>query len=148
VARKALPEKVPHRDAAANAARSALLIAALTQAGAASALFDATEDWLHQDYRAAAMPGTHALVRLLRAAGLPAVVSGAGPSVLVMITTKLHLDSLGSIVRETGKAWDISLLDVERQGAYLLCPDGLDVGGPHGSVPPLLRDTDSCEGMP
>jgi homoserine kinase len=131
VARGLLPDVVPHRDAAANAGRSALLVAALTQPGAAPGeatqlLLDATEDWLHQDYRASAMPQTHTLVRRLRAAGLPAVVSGAGPSVLVFLgASERHdyrhrLDSLDSIAAETGIGWHISSLDVERQGARVL----------------------------
>ena len=134
VARRLLPDLVPHQDAAANAGRSALLVAALTQlpAGspeAAGALLAATRDWLHQDYRAAAMPETGALVGRLRAAGIPAVVSGAGPSVLALLggsgtpDYRHHLDSLGSIVRETGIAWHISSLDVERQGARVLRPE-------------------------
>jgi homoserine kinase len=130
VARGLLPEFVPHRDAAANSARSALLIAALTQPGTGpDVLLDATQDWLHQDYRASAMPQTHALVRSLRAASLPAVVSGAGPSVLAFLRVRggsgyrHDLDSLGSIVRETGIAWHISSLDVERQGARVLRPE-------------------------
>jgi homoserine kinase len=130
VARGLLPEVIPHRDAAANSARSALLVAALTQPGTGpDVLLDATRDWLHQDYRAGAMLQTHALVRSLRAAGLPAVVSGAGPSVLALLRARggsgyLHdLDSLGSIVRETGIAWHTSSLDVERQGARVLRPE-------------------------
>ncbi len=130
VARGLLPEMVPHRDAAANAGRSALLVAALTQPGAGpDVLLAATRDWLHQDYRASAMSQTHALVGSLRAAGLPAVVSGAGPSVLAFLGARdgsgyrHDLDSLGSIVRETGIAWHISSLDVERQGARILRPE-------------------------
>jgi homoserine kinase len=129
-ARGLLPELISHRDASANAGRSALLVAALTQRGVdPEVLFAATEDWLHQDYRASAMSPTHALVRRLRAAGLPAVVSGAGPSVLVFLRApggsdyRHDLDSLGSIVRETGIAWHISTLDVERQGARVLRPE-------------------------
>ena len=79
-ARDALPAAVPHRDAAANAARAALLVAALTRAP--EVLFDATEDYLHQQYRARIMPRTADLLGRLRAAGVAAVVSGAGPSVL------------------------------------------------------------------
>ncbi len=134
VARGLLPEMVPHRDAAANAGRSALLVAALTEPGGEAAdrtavLLDATRDWLHQDYRASAMPDTHALVQGLRAAGLPAVVSGAGPSVLAFLGARDNpdyrhdLDSLGSIVRETGIEWQVSSLDVERQGARVLRPE-------------------------
>jgi homoserine kinase len=149
VARRLLPDLVSHRDAAANAGRSALLVAALTQlpgptsagpgstsAGAGSpngagALFDATRDWLHQDYRSAAMPDTDALVKRLRGEGIAAVVSGAGPSVLALLfgrespDYRHHLDSLGSIVKETGIAWHISSLDVERHGARVLSPEPL-----------------------
>jgi homoserine kinase len=136
-ARLLLPHLVPHQDAATNAGRSALLVAALTLLPAATspgagwpdgagALFDATQDWLHQDYRSAAMPETDALVRRLRAEGIAAVVSGAGPSVLALLFAREspdyrhHLDRLGSIVKETGIAWHISSLDVERHGARVL----------------------------
>jgi homoserine kinase len=121
LARGLLPERVPHADAARNAGRSALLIAALTSTPAV--LLDATEDWLHQDYRAPAMPATNDLVRRLRAAGIPAVVSGAGPSVLAFLQAAVPggpvMDSalLDSTVRETGIGWLISSLDVERRGA-------------------------------
>jgi homoserine kinase len=81
-ARQVLPAQVPHADAAANSARAALLVTALT--GQPGLLLDATEDFLHQGYRAAAMPATARLIAALRAARLPAVVSGAGPSVLVL----------------------------------------------------------------
>jgi len=116
-ARGLLPSQVPHADAARNAGRSALLVAALT--ACPEALLDATEDWLHQDYRAAAMPATHDLVRRLRAAGIPAVVSGAGPSVLAFLAESCGSGSatLDSSVREAGIGWHVSPLDVERQGA-------------------------------
>ena len=82
VARSLQPEQVPHADAIFNLSRSALLIAALTQSP--ELMFDATEDRLHQHYRASAMPETASLVAHLREAGFAAVVSGAGPSVLVL----------------------------------------------------------------
>jgi homoserine kinase len=115
VARGLLPEAVPHADAARTAGRAALLVAALT--ARPEALLDATEDWLHQDYRTPAMPATRDLVGRLRAAGLPAVVSGAGPSVLALLVSGHGLDKLDSIVRETGIECRVSPLDVERQGA-------------------------------
>lgn len=123
LARQALPGQVPHAAAAANAGRAALLIAALTRSGLAGELLAATRDWLHQDYRRHAMPDTYALVTALRRAGIPAVVSGAGPSVLALVTRHDEssdgpgVDSVGSIVRETGKSWHISSLDVARRGA-------------------------------
>jgi len=79
-ARAALPATVPHADAARNAGRAGLLVHALT--ADPSLLLPATEDRLHQQYRAPGAPATFALVNELRAAGVPAVVSGAGPSVL------------------------------------------------------------------
>lgn len=81
-ARAVLPGEVPHKDAAFNVGRAALLVAAL--ASAPERLFAATEDRLHQGYRASAMPAAAAMVVALRERGLPAVVSGAGPSVLVI----------------------------------------------------------------
>ena len=82
VARGLLPATVPHADAAHAAGRAALLVAALTTSP--ELLLAATEDRLHQPYRAAAMPETARLVEELRALGMAAVVSGAGPSVLVL----------------------------------------------------------------
>ena len=134
VARRLLPDLVPHRDAAANAGRSALLVAALTQlpAGppeATGVLLAATRDWLHQDYRAAAMPETGALVARLRAGRHPRRRVRCGPVRAGPAggpeepDYRHHLDSLGSIVRETGIAWHISSLDVERQGARILRPE-------------------------
>ena len=116
-ARCALPASVPHADAAANAARSALLLAALTSAPAV--LFDATEDYLHQGYRAAAMPQTADLLARLRRARVAAVVSGAGPSVLALgpADHRPGLDVVDSIARETGIAWRVTPLKVDRQGA-------------------------------
>jgi homoserine kinase len=116
LARQGLPGLVPHADAAATAGRSALLVAALTADPAL--LLDATQDWLHQPYRAAAMPATADLVSRLRGAGIPAATSGAGPSVLALLAGEYFpgLDVLGSIVSETGNAWHISPLNVDRHG--------------------------------
>ena len=117
-ARGALPAAVPHRDAAANAARSALLVAALTRVP--DVLFDATQDFLHQPYRAAVMPRTADLLRRLRAAGVAAVVSGAGPSVLAFtVAGQPSPDLVDSIAAETGIGWRISPLAIDRQGATL-----------------------------
>ena len=78
--RKLLPASVPHADAARTVGRAALLVHALS--ADPGLLFAATEDWLHQPYRAAAMPKSAELVETLRANGVPAVISGAGPTVL------------------------------------------------------------------
>jgi homoserine kinase len=111
-ARGLLPEMVPHADAAANAGRAALLIAALT--GAPELLLDATEDRLHQTYRAPAMPQSLDLVERLRGKGIAAVVSGAGPTVLALTFRDGEVDSIGA---ELGTSWHIHPLDVAPHGA-------------------------------
>ncbi len=83
-ARKLLPETIPHQDAVLNASRAALLVHAIS--ARPDLLLEATQDLLHQSYRAEAMPKSMALVTKLRAAGVPAMISGAGPSVLVLHT--------------------------------------------------------------
>jgi len=84
VARGLLPESVSHADAAANSGRAALLVTAL--AGHPEQLWRATEDFLHQQQRQPAMPESLALVAELRGRRIPAVVSGAGPTVLAFVT--------------------------------------------------------------
>ncbi|WP_240687262.1 homoserine kinase [Amycolatopsis suaedae] len=79
-----LPETVPHADAAHNAGRAALAVLALTQRP--DLLLAATEDRLHQEYRAPAYPASTRLVTALRSQGVAAAVSGAGPTVLALTT--------------------------------------------------------------
>jgi homoserine kinase len=128
-ARQALPRTVPHADASANAARSALLVAALT--GAPQVLYDATEDFLHQPYRADILPETADLLGRLRRAGAAAVVSGAGPSVLVLSFDGQRPSpaAVDSIARETGIPWNVTPLEIDRQGAHVQ-QGGLDVHPP------------------
>jgi homoserine kinase len=83
-ARAVLPPTVPLAAAAAGAGRAALLVHAL--ASDPAHLHAATRDWLHQEARRPAYPDTMRLVDALRARGHAAVVSGAGPSVLVLTT--------------------------------------------------------------
>lgn len=84
LARGLLPESVPHTDAVHNAARAALAVRAVTAEPAL--LFAATEDRLHQDYRERAYPESMRAVRELRARGVAAAISGAGPCVVALTT--------------------------------------------------------------
>lgn len=81
-ARGVLPERVLHSDAAFQAGRAALLVEALGRRP--DLLLPATADRLHQDYRRPVLAQSMALVDTLRSRGIPAVVSGAGPTVLVL----------------------------------------------------------------
>lgn len=83
-ARAVLPSTVPLTDAARGAGRAALLIEAMTRQP--DLLLAGTADWLHQESRRASYPSSMALVDRLRANGHAAVISGAGPSVVVLTT--------------------------------------------------------------
>ena len=107
-ARRLLPDVVPHADAARNAGRAALLVEALGRRP--DLLMDATEDLLHQPYRAEAMPRAAALMASLRAAGVPAVISGAGPTVLAFGGADVH----------PGRGWTVLPLPVDEGGAQVL----------------------------
>jgi homoserine kinase len=117
VARLALPAVVPHADAAQNSARAALLIAALTSDP--GLLMDGTEDFLHQRYRAAAMPQATSLIAALRAAGVPAVVSGAGPSVLALTMAggEPGAVTVSEVAAREEAGWRILPLAADLQGA-------------------------------
>lgn len=115
VARSLQPEQVPHADAIFNLSRSALLIAALTQSP--ELMFDATEDRLHQHYRASAMPETASLVAHLREAGFAAVVSGAGPSVLVLCEDPGARLEAAAIAERQPSTWQALLTAIDVQGA-------------------------------
>lgn len=133
-ARRALPPTVPHADAAVTAGRGALLVAALTQAP--ELLFDATHDLLHQPYRAPLMPAAADLISRLRAAGIAAVLSGAGPSVLALTVRGQGPGpaEVDSIAGQAGRQWQVSPLDVDRQGATIQSvPPGARprIGAPH-----------------
>jgi homoserine kinase len=84
VARGLLPASVSHADAVFSSARTALLVAVLTGDAPHQTLVAASEDRLHQPYRTEAMPDTMRAVADLRAAGVPAMLSGAGPSVIAL----------------------------------------------------------------
>jgi homoserine kinase len=115
LARSLQPESVPHDDAVFNVSRSALLIAALTQSP--ELLLAATEDRLHQDYRAAAMPETDAIVKLMREHGHAAVVSGAGPSVLVLASDPAQRLEAAKLAAKHYPDWQALLLAVDFKGA-------------------------------
>jgi homoserine kinase len=119
LARSLQPTSVPHEDAIFNVSRSALIIAALIQSP--ELLLVATEDKLHQAYRAAAMPETDSLLHTLREHGLPAVVSGAGPSILVLCSDPAQRLVAADLVASSGTtAWHTLILAVDFKGATVV----------------------------
>ncbi len=93
-ARAAMPGNIPFSDAVENSAHAALLVHALQHSP--ELLLPATEDRLHQQYRADLYPRSLALVQDLRDEGLAACISGAGPTILV-----LHSRSQSALVDVT-----------------------------------------------
>lgn len=115
LARSLQPKQVPHEDAVFNVSRSALLVAALTQSP--ELLFESTEDRLHQNYRGEAMPETRDLIGALRQAGHAAVVSGAGPSVLVLAGDPGARIAAAELAEAQGDGWTSHYLAVDIKGA-------------------------------
>jgi len=115
-ARGLLPAEVSHRDAVFNASRSGLLVAAMTQRP--DRLLEATQDRLHQPYRVDAMPATGRLLSDLRARGLAAVVSGAGPTVLTLCDGRRQkaADVAAAAGDATDCTWRVEALGVDLTG--------------------------------
>jgi homoserine kinase len=137
-ARGLLPATVPHVDAAANSGRAALLVHAL--ASEPDLLYDATCDWLHQGYRETAMPRSYELMKSLRGQGLAAMISGAGPSVLVLgrqadLVALEDQQAAGFTIRLSGIGSAATILEPEASGvrdrAVMETPDaGASLGEP------------------
>jgi len=116
LARGLLPATVPHAHAAADAGRAALLVAAL--AGRPDQLLRGTRDYLHQHYRRPAMPASLDLVEALRADGVPAIVSGAGPTVLAFVGQGCPVPAAAVLAR-CPQGWAAHHLAVDRRGVVV-----------------------------
>ena len=112
-----LPETVPHADAAADAGRTALLVAALSDAP--EHLHRATRDFLHQEYRRPAMPESLALVDELREDGVAAIVSGAGPTVLAF-SSGVGSAETTKLTARCPAGWACHSLSVDMNGVRIL----------------------------
>jgi homoserine kinase len=115
-ARKMLPESIPHVDAVRNSINTAVLVQALQNRP--DLLLSATEDYLHQSYRAEAMPQSFALMTKFRKAGVAAFISGAGPTVLVLHTGG---DSeAAELAHAAGEKFQMISLGVSRTGVAVV----------------------------
>lgn len=86
-ARKVLPQSVPLKDAVFNLSRAALLVGALCE-GRFDLLTVASQDVLHQPYRAKLIPGMEQVIQAAGEAGaLSVTLSGAGPTVIALCNT-------------------------------------------------------------
>lgn len=103
-ARAVMPQQVALADAVFNASRSTVLAYAMTMAP--DLLLEATDDRLHQQCRAQVYPQSVAMVSALREQGLAAVISGAGPSVLVLAVDELT-PALELMRSAAGEQWEV-----------------------------------------
>lgn len=115
-ARGILPETVGLHEAAENGARAAVVLAGL--AGAIAFDPSAMCDILHEPARLEMMAESGELVRTLRAAGVGACLSGAGPSVLAIIEED-DLTALRTIHDAAGGRFDVRAARWDRAGAML-----------------------------
>ncbi|UUZ45610.2 homoserine kinase [Janibacter limosus] len=116
-ARSVLPEVVPLATAAANSARTGLLVHALTSEP--ELLLMATTDLLHREARRPSYPHSMELVDALRAEGMAATISGAGPSVLVL-TTGDRAEQIRRIADATSTDWQVLTPGVPERGVHLV----------------------------
>lgn len=117
LARSVLSPTVPRADATRQLGRSALLVHALCQEP--GLLLDATQDWLHQEPRREVYPLTMGAVDTLRGLGHAAVVSGAGPTALVLTTRELA-DVVVAEARSWGRQWAVLTPGVPRVGLQVV----------------------------
>lgn len=118
-ARAALPDAVPRADAVASLARAALLAASLAT-GRTDTLLEATDDVLHQPARFALIPDTADLVRALRARGIAAFLSGAGPSVAALVPEDGAGAAETDARRLAPEGWDVRLESFDARGAQVV----------------------------
>jgi homoserine kinase len=119
-ARRALPDDVPLSDAVANGARATGLVALLTGVVSPTSdrLWTYTHDVLHQPHRASLMPRTAEALDKLRAAGVPAAVSGAGPA-LVCLVVRGDESGTRQIADELGD-WELIESEWSTEGAGIV----------------------------
>lgn len=120
-ARALLPAELPFADAAFNVSRSALLVHALA-AGDRDLLLRATEDRMHQDRRESGMPASVSLMHSLRAEGLPAVISGAGPTVLIPAGAPAEIARLVRDMVDDPAQWQIARVPLAEHGVRTVLP--------------------------
>lgn len=119
-ARRVLPSQYSRADAVVNIQNSMLLLAAFVQ-GCTDLLAASLEDRIHQPYRAALCPLLPALQKLAGSSGvLGAVLSGAGPSVLVFLDPKASGNKvkarIAAHLRESGLQAELILTGITKAG--------------------------------
>jgi len=124
--RAALPHRVPHNEAAAQAGRAALLATAILTSDAAL-LRTAMDDRLHQPYRLPLLTGSAELIdTAYRIGAAGACLSGAGPSVLAICDSPLTAHSVEKAWNASGQTGMATRLRFDTSGARLTTQDATE----------------------
>ena len=123
-ARSVLPASLPRADVASQAARAAHVLVGMTGAWPVDA--SVAIDLVHEPARLQVMAPTARVLHALRDAGVQAWLSGAGPSVGLMVPrTSSGVEGIAEIAAELGAREGFGLLEVDVQLAgAITCPDG------------------------
>lgn len=123
IARKVLPEKVDFNDAVFNTGRTAFLVSVLIEKKY-ELLKIATQDMLHQKYRAKLVPFMEdCFEKALMAGAYAAFLSGAGPTIMAISSpenSERVLKEVGKIYEEKGLSYRAYRLKCENNGAQVL----------------------------
>lgn len=120
--RAALPANVTHAEAAAGAARAALLATAVITSDS-GLLRTAMDDRLHQPFRLPLLPGSARLIEDAYDHGAAgAALSGAGPSVLAICDSPMSAHSVEKAWNAAGVAGMATRLRFDTGGARLSTP--------------------------
>jgi len=121
-ARGVLPPDVPRADAVFNIAHASLLVEAFLREDYAL-LREGMRDRLHQDQRAALIPGmAPALEAALRAGAFGAALSGSGPTLLALTTTALETEVAEAMLQpfaNEGLDAEAFYLDIDAEGTRI-----------------------------
>ncbi len=121
LSRTALPEMIPHKTAAFNVGRAALMAMALAD-GDYSVLKTASEDALHQPYRREYIEGMDSVFKKAYELGARAVwLSGSGPAIMAIIQNKTRAfrHGMNDFFEENLRGWSCRMLHPDNVGAVL-----------------------------
>lgn len=124
LARQAIPETVPHKDAVYNTSRASLLVGALLS-GNYDYLGMALEDKLHQPYRAHLIPGLADVFAAAKDAGAyNAIISGAGSTVMAYASPDADCGRIAKAMVESfaahGEHACYHVLDLDTEGVKII----------------------------
>lgn len=133
-ARAVLPRRIRRVTAVRTAARTALLVFALST-GRSELLATAMADELHQPYRAVLYPHLEETIKVAQEAGAyGAALSGAGPSVLALAhpsRAETVRRALEELIARRGLAARVVILPIDEQGARVMREAELERSGVH-----------------